>query len=398
MQDGDRLTPENASAMERMTIARLKHVEVLNRLGQALSHCAADRSTFSEVIEQLREILGIPTITLWLLGPRRPMLGLEACSRSAKESPDADWLAFDKELAFWQKENVRQLVFHSPREAPAELQNRPLPPGEIISLPILYREASLQGVLNLYGSGETRLLDASWDEEARFELLRGVAGQISIFAENRTLEASSLLVREIHHRVKNNLQVVASLLRMQMRRLDRISPEKALQDSIERIQTIAAVHERLSRADIGRLDLADLLRQLADSLTSDEAAGVNVRVCAHGDPVMLDSRDATAAALVANELLQNAILHGATEDGGGEVEVSLYSSADRIRLEVQDHGAGLPPGFDFERDNNLGLTIVSTLVTEVLRGEFGFQSGGGTLAWVSFPGEAVAAATTGAGT
>jgi len=367
-----------------MNVTRLQHVEVLNRLGQALSRCAADRASLQDLVNRLREILGIPSITLWLLGARRRMLEREVCNLPGEESPGAAWLAFDEGLAFWQKDNIRPLVISSPEHVPPELRRHALPCRDIISLPILYREASLQGVLNFYDGGDSPLFDAGWDEESRVELFRGVAGQVSVFAENRALEANSLLSREIHHRVKNNLQVVASLLGMQMRRLDRIAPAQALQDSINRIYTIAAVHERLSNSDFSRVDLADLVRQMAESMTSSEPAGVTVRVRTSGDPLMLDSREATSAALVANELLLNAIQHGTARGSGSEVEISVLTTDNRVRIEVQDNGPGLPPDFLPERDNNLGLTIVSTLVRKVLRGEFGMEGGAGTRAWVSF--------------
>ena len=363
---------------------RLQHIETLNRLGQALSHCAAENASYREAIERLHAILGVPSISFWLLAVQRPQLAREVFSTADGPAPSAALLAFDDDLALWQKEHARPLVIRTSEQIPQALRRHPLP-GEVISLPILHRESSLRGALNLYGVDEGTLLYDVEGEDSQMELFRGVAGQIAIFTENRSLEASSLLLKEIHHRVKNNLQTVASLLRLQMRRLDRISPEQALQDSINRIYAIAVVHERLSRADIGRVDFADLVRQLADPLTSNIGAGVTVRVLTGGDPVMLDSGDATSAALVANELIQNAIQHGALDHDRGVIEISVHTRDEQVRFEVRDNGAGLASGFDLARDSHLGLTIVTSLVTGELRGEFGLESRGGTRAWVRFP-------------
>lgn len=360
-----------------------------------LSHCVAERTSYQEVVDRLAGILGVSSVSLWLLSARRPMLGREVCRLPERGGAGADLRLLDEGLALWQKgrkshkdqeEQVEPLVVRSESQLPAEVRHHWMPGSELISLPILYRETSLCGVLNLYGSADAPLpVVGDADDNALIELLRGVSGQLGIFVENRSLGSSSLLLQEIHHRVKNNLQIVASLLRMQIRRLDHVSAEQALQDSINRIHSIAVVHEQLSKTNIGQVDFSDLVRRLADSLGESLSADGRLKISAHGDPIMLESGDATSAALVANELMQNAIQHGGGGGGGGDVEVRVWSTGNQVRLEVQDHGKGLAPGFSLERDRHLGLTIVSTLVSSELHGEFGISSDSGTVAWVSFP-------------
>lgn len=356
-----------------------------------LSHCVAEQASYQEVVDRLAGILGVSSVSLWLLSARRPMLGREVCKLPERGTAGADLRPLDEGLALWQKsrkshkdqqEQVEPLVIRSESQLPVEVRCHWVPGSEVVSLPILYRETSLCGVLNLYGNADAPLpVVGDADDNALIELLRGVSGQLGVFVENRSLGSSSLLLQEIHHRVKNNLQTVASLLRMQIRRLDHVSAEQALQDSINRIHSIAVVHEQLSKTNIGQVDFSDLVRRLADSLGESLSADGRLKISAHGDPIMLESGDATSAALVANELMQNAIQHG----GGDDVEVRVWSTGNRIRLEVQDHGKGLAPGFSLERDRHLGLTIVSTLVSSELHGEFGISSDSGTVAWVSFP-------------
>jgi two-component sensor histidine kinase len=183
-----------------------------------------------------------------------------------------------------------------------------------------------------------------------------------------------VLAQEIHHRVKNNLQTVASLLRLQARRSDSIDPRKALDDSVNRILAIAAVHEVLTERRDEEVDLADLLERLRSSLVQSLAAGK--RVEAELEPVSLAGHRATALALVFSELFQNALEHG-----GEAVRVQLAQRNGEVVLAIADDG----PGLDGDPGEGTGLSIVRALVRDELRGELRLASDEGLRAEVVFP-------------
>lgn len=203
----------------------------------------------------------------------------------------------------------------------------------------------------------------------------------------RLLLYKDATIREIHHRVKNNLQTVASLLRLQGRRLESQESRQALSESVRRISSIALVHETLSQDARQRISFDKVAGRLADMLTtglSDPERPVQVVI--EGLAGELGPDVATPLALVLSELLQNAVEH-AFPDRGGEVVVQLDRRPARLVLHIADDGVGLPPDWTLEANSNLGLQIALTLVDSELAGTLSVDSpdGGGTVATVDLP-------------
>jgi two-component sensor histidine kinase len=184
-----------------------------------------------------------------------------------------------------------------------------------------------------------------------------------------------VLAQEIHHRVKNNLQTVASLLRLQARSDEPIDPRKALDDSVNRILAIAAVHEVLTERRDDDVELGDLIDRLRAMLVQGLGAAKHVE--ARLEPVSLAGDRATALALVFSELLQNALEHG-----GSSVEVELARRNGDVVLAIADDGAGMGDG---EVGSGTGLSIVRALVRDELRGTLSLDSSAGLRAEVVFP-------------
>jgi two-component sensor histidine kinase/putative methionine-R-sulfoxide reductase with GAF domain len=211
--------------------------------------------------------------------------------------------------------------------------------------------------------------------DADRELLASIATHAAVALEHGRAVMRGVLAQEIHHRVKNNLQTVASLLRLQARAADAVDPRKALEDSVNRILAIAAVHEVLTERRDEDVDLAELLGRLRAMLV--QGVGADRAVEARLEPVTLAGNRATALALVFSELLGNALEHG-----GRHVAVELTRQEDDAVLVVADDGPGLG---DAARAGT-GLSIVRALVRDELRGslELGGLSGG-LRAEVRFP-------------
>lgn len=218
------------------------------------------------------------------------------------------------------------------------------------------------------------------------ELFTTLANQTALAIENANLAMNSMLVREMHHRIKNNLQMVAMLLRLQLREADQVAASAVLQQTITRILSIAAVHEALSQEGFRLIGVRGLIQQAAMMATQNMVQpGKDVRVVIEGDDIRLTSQPATTLAIAANELIQNALEHGFGSASPGKVQVLLRETADTYEICVQDDGVGLP--VDFDRTKSLGLQIVETLVVEDLRGDFAITSraGQGTTATVRIP-------------
>jgi len=206
----------------------------------------------------------------------------------------------------------------------------------------------------------------------------------------RLLLSKDATIREIHHRVKNNLQTVASLLRVQSRRLQTDEGREALQESVRRIGSIALVHETLSEDARQRVAFDVVASRLAEVVGAGLAdPSRKVTTVIEGRAGELSPQLASPLALVLSELLQNALEHAyGPGTSGGQVTVRLDRSAAELTLEVEDEGPGVTADFDHVRDANLGLQIADTLVTSELGGTLTVERvgpGGGTLARVSAP-------------
>ncbi len=204
-------------------------------------------------------------------------------------------------------------------------------------------------------------------------LLGSIASHAAVALEHGRAVLRGVLAQEIHHRVKNNLQTVASLLRLQAR-TDGVDARKALNDSVNRILAIAAVHEVLTERRDEDVELAELLDRLRAMLVQGLGAAKTVE--ASLDQVSLAGNRATALALVFSELLQNALEHG-----GESVRVELSRRNGEVVLAIADDGAGL----EDEPVSGTGLSIVRALVQDELGGRLELESDGGLRAEVVFP-------------
>ena len=187
---------------------------------------------------------------------------------------------------------------------------------------------------------------------------------------DRELVTKEATIREIHHRVKNNLQTVAALLRLQARRIEAPDAKAALEEAVRRVGSIAIVHETLSQSPEEHVAFDEIADRLGRMVTEVSALGERVRVRRTGSFGILPSEAATALAMVLTEVLQNAVEHGYDADAAapGVIVVSARRLVGRLHVVVEDDGRGLPDDFDTDRSTHLGLSIVRTLVESELGG------------------------------
>ncbi len=216
--------------------------------------------------------------------------------------------------------------------------------------------------------------DAPFTDDDR-QLLEAIASQAAVALEHGRMALRGVLAQEIHHRVKNNLQTVASLLRLQAR-AEHVDPKKALGDSVNRILAIAAVHEVLTEHREDDVELDVLIDRLRAMLVQGLVAGTEV--ASDLEPVPLAGQRATSLALVFSELLGNALEHG-----GSHISIKLHERDGNVVLAIADDGEGMQAAAD-----GTGLSIVRALVRDELGGELSLVDDDGLCAEVRFPAHA----------
>lgn len=241
----------------------------------------------------------------------------------------------------------------------------------MICVPLTVRDHTV-GVLSCYTS-ETRDFQ---DEE--ITALETLAQQAALSIENAKLQVRDTLMQEMHHRVKNNLQQVASLMRLQLRHGEYKSLDEALNDTLARILAIASVHDLLSREDLDHVGI----RSIAEALVQHQLSSLidptkKIHFDVRGDDVTLSMTQATQIALVLNELILNSVEHGFEVCQDGDIHVNIEESNGDVSVWVSNNGDALPADFDISSASHLGLLIVENL-SRALGGKFTL---GNVLGW-----------------
>jgi two-component sensor histidine kinase len=210
---------------------------------------------------------------------------------------------------------------------------------------------------------------------------------------DQELKVKSAMIKEVHHRLKNNLQLLISVMRMQARRAQTDEAKELLGEAMNRLLSISVIHESLSYSEGDTLNLKDVVMQIVPQ-TQMSLVGphrhIRIRV-EKADDIVLPTNKVTTCALVFNELLLNAVKHGFQERQSGEIRIYLYDRGDQVELIMDDTGQGLPEDFSPEQSASIGLDIIRTLVQDDLKGTITFttRSEGGARARLLFPKDAL---------
>ena len=243
---------------------------------------------------------------------------------------------------------------------------------QVLALPMLTGRRAV-GAICVYS--EDRLGD-----DAEFQgMLHAFSDSAAIAIENaelydearRGLQRTSALLQEMHHRVRNNLQTVAALLSMQARHAESEDAVGPLTEAVGRIRSIASIHDVLSSGSISETTVDVIAKHVTDEasitiLPSD----TNISFDIGGEDVWVSSREATVLALLINEFVSNALVHGFAGRNSGNIAVRAWVDEETTVVEVTDDGAGVPDGFDMRQSSGLGLQIATTLTESDLGGTF----------------------------
>ena len=324
-----------------------KEFETLHNIARETVITQDYRTVLVKISLEIKRYMGAKLFSLWLdRGTLKPR-----CEESDFDDPNLD-----------HSDLVNQVV------ESRQIHEKEVGKSLLLGLPLIFKE-QLKGVLLLSFSGSKDGV------HPRIEFLKHLSINLAAMIEIYELEKSSTLVREIHHRLKNNLQIIASLLNLQKRRIQDDALREAIENSIRRIMSIALVHETLCEKNIGYVDAATLVQTLSKLVIQDmTGTDQEVRVLIEGAPVlMLSSQQATNLALILNELLNNALRHGLQGMAKGEIHIGLTEENGKVLLSVRDNGKGLPENFDIKKQNGLGLQLISTIAKNEFAGEFFFE-------------------------
>jgi two-component sensor histidine kinase len=380
-----------------------EEIEVLSLIGDLAAGALAKAQLYDQQKRQIEEMLALAEVSEVITSPQYLDDILDVVTEMAAKAIDATVCSI-----FLLNEEGTHLELRSARLSGDSYQERePLPLGEgvvgqvaltgqatyvadvradprykrtdlaaaeglvsLLAVPLSVRDRVI-GVLNGY-TGELR--EFTSEQKALFYTL---ANQTALAIENARLVTNTAVVREMHHRIKNNLQTVAMLMQLQIPNAEQLDTRYVLESNIHRIRSIAAVHEVLSDKGFRLVDVKDVLervtRMTVDTMTlPDQEIAIDV----YGEPLLLPSRAATSLTLVVNELVQNALEHAFAGRRKGRVEISLGHAPDEVVVIVRDDGAGLPHGYA----PGLGLELVQILVADDLNGRIKFNQpeAGGT--------------------
>jgi PAS domain S-box-containing protein len=220
-------------------------------------------------------------------------------------------------------------------------------------------------------------------EQAQTELIQREKAEVKL---RSALAEKEVLLKEVHHRVKNNLQIVSSLLQLQSNTLKDPEIIKVLRESQNRIESISLIHKNLyTSANIGEIDVADYIYNLATSLLiSYQIVPSKIALETDVDAVSLNVDQAIACGLVINELISNALKHAFPNQEQGTISIALRNLDRRIEITIRDNGIGLPDNLDWKNAVSLGLSLVYDLVTEQLEGEINLERDRGTVFKIQF--------------
>lgn len=366
---------------------RERELRGLHEMGQLLVSIRDPNALARRMLEILRETVEVKACAVIVVDPKTDGLRIAAAESisedcQAARSETAEYPAFREALDTKQPVQVTDALTG---DTPGRLTIAG-ECGSYFAIPMVTGDRSV-GLFALY-----RPLPSSLSHR-ELQFLTTLAPEAAIAIENAKLykevhdkaEVMSTMVQEMHHRIKNNLQAIASLLSLEMLEGSSITPQECIRHSIARVKSIAAVHELISLDNSGIADIKNLAERIVDvESRSLRHNGRQVYAEVLGPNIFLPSNRATAFALVLNELVSNSIQHGLAETEQGKVIVSLEDLAEQVVLTVSDNGSGLPQDFA-PRGHGLGLQIADTLVHKDLCGTLALSSGDGTIATVVFP-------------
>jgi signal transduction protein with GAF and PtsI domain len=371
---------EKAALYDRMQ-QQIQELSTLAKVSRTVTSPLYLDEMLGVVTEMAARVMGAKATSLRLLDDATGQLVLRATHNISATEYQFSSIAVGQSIA-GQVAASGQPILVPNVQTDERYLNRPLAEHEgwvsLLSAPLMVRDR-IVGVFSCYMGAYHEFTPKE------VELFQTLANQTALAIENARLVINAAVVREMHHRVKNNLQTIAMLLRLQMSAACNLRAQDVLAETINRILSIAAVHETLSEQGLRVVDVKDVLERVTRSIGETMlTAGQGIAIAVTGDRLVLPSREATSLSLATSELVQNAVEHAFVGRDNGRILVQLQVGSTESAVIVEDDGIGNTR--TQAPIKGLGLQIVETLVSDDLKGRLELlASPTGTRAIVRFP-------------
>ncbi len=337
----------------------------LREISRAIAEAQDLDTTLDLITQRTTEVMGVQSCSIYLYNREETELVLAATTGLKRTGIGQMRLGKGAGLTGWAAEQGELVAVADAADDPRF--QRLVGSGEsrfssLMATPLITRG-------KVIGAANVQTTQYHVFSEDEIELFSFIADLAATALEKAKL-VHTAVVQEIHHRVKNNLQTIAMLLRLQVAQADQLTPEDILHETINRVLSIATVHDILAQNRHSAVDLKALVRQVAQIITTSMTIGGQIEVLVEGDDLQLPSQFATNLALIINELLQNALEHSLAGQQQGQIVIQLLREEDTLTLTVSDDGRGLPGDFVLATARGLGLELVQAIVTEDLQGTF----------------------------
>jgi two-component sensor histidine kinase/putative methionine-R-sulfoxide reductase with GAF domain len=375
------------AVLYRQAVERLRRLSKLAEMSEALTSSQTAAQSAGILLRSAVALFDAPVGMVWLVEPGTGDLVLTATHGLCPAEWAMQRVKSGEDLAGLAAQSRRPLVsvdITRDGRFPYRQQARKMGLGPATAAPLL-SQGRVMGVLSLY-----RRAPSTFTEDDR-DLIMSMANNAAIALENahlleeaqRRAEFVAAMMSEVNHRMRNSLQSVAGLLRMELERPRMRSVEDTVRRALSHIQAVAAVHEVVREPEVYLVDVKEVALRVAKLPRTGEGRHVEVQVS--GTRVLLPSQRAISVALVLNELVDNAIQHGLAGVEGGRVSVSLAEGGGEVVVQVRSPGAGPPKDFDLQASPGLGLKIVRGLVEEELGGRLELETKNGFVVRARFP-------------
>jgi len=337
----------------------------VREISQAIAQAQDLDTTLDLITKRTAEVMNVQSCSIYLYNPERDALMLEASTGLNKAGIGQMCLPWGIGLTGWAAQHGQLVAVADAKADPRFYHVVGSGEGRFTSLMAM----PLITTGKVIGAVNVQTTDRHIFTEDEVELFSFIT-ELAATALEKAKMVHAAVVQEIHHRVKNNLQTIAMLLRLQIAQADHLTPEDILHETINRVLSIATVHEILAQEHHTHVGLKLMVKQVAQLIVANMTINSQVRVSVEGDDIHLPSQVATNLALVTNELLQNAMEHSLAYRKQGCVQIRILTEENTLNLTLTDNGRGLPADFSLETSRGLGLELVYTMVTEDLKGVF----------------------------
>ena len=351
-----------------------------------ISHAIAEArdldSTLDLITRRATEVMGVQSCSIYLYNKEETRLNLAASTGLNMDGHSQIALPAGEGLTGWAASRGEPVSAENAKADPRFF--RIIGSGEskfasLLAMP-LRTNGKIIGAANVQ---KVEFHTFSSDEIELFSFITDLAA--TAIEKERSVHAAA--IQEIHHRVKNNLQNIAMLLRLQLSQNSPLTPTDTLHETINRVMSIAGIHEILAHGQQSSIGVKQLLEKVARPTIQNMTLSEKIELNIHGDDYDLPAKAATSLALTTNELIQNSIEHGFAGQDGGTIDIEITRKSHQLRLRFSDDGAGLSDNFNLDAQSGLGLELILTIVEEDLGGKFTLSAkpAGGALADIRVP-------------